>query len=129
MWLSMPLFYAGDGAGTYRPSRSNVRRRRISFKSKGANGYGLAHRTCQLLTQADIAALLMTAVTNGSQAVLHLVVSVDEKMIEVVNANKSEPRIFHVCKSVKGGRQSRGKNEHMNPAARFGSSHSEAGKQ
>ena len=59
---------------------------------------------------------------------LHLMVSIDKKMIEILNANKSEPRIFHVCERVKRDRQRRGKNEHVNPAARFGGGHTKSSK-
>jgi hypothetical protein len=72
-----------------------------------------------------------SAVTKGCpRAVLrlHLLVSIDKKMIEILNANESEPRVFHVGERVKGDGQSRGKNEHVNPAARFGSGHTEASK-
>jgi hypothetical protein len=47
---------------------------------------------------------------------------------ENLNVNKSEPRIFHVCERVKRDRQRRGKNEHVNPAARFGSGHTKSSK-
>src|SRR5215475_15984034 len=60
---------------------------------------------------------------------LHLMVSIDKKMIEILNANKSEPRIFHVCERVKRDRQRRGKNDHVNPAARFGSGHAKSSEQ
>jgi len=85
---------------------------------------------CTDISRAVIFTDVSLAVTNACQVVLrlHLLVSIDKKMIEFVNANESEPRIFHVGKSVKGDGQSRGKNEHVNPAARFGSGHTEASK-
>src|SRR5262249_46737769 len=83
------------------------------------------------MTQSGHRSAVSLAVTNACQVVLrlHLLVSIDKKMIEIINANESEPRIFHVCKSVKGDSQSHGKKEHVNPAARFGSGHTEASKQ
>src|SRR5262245_55402433 len=72
-----------------------------------------------------------SAVTKGCpRAVLrlHLLVSIDKKVIEILNMNKSEPRVFHVCERVKRDRQRRGKNDHVNPAARFGSGHTKSSK-
>src|SRR5215468_12473111 len=96
------------------------------------SGRELLHRTYLLLTQSGLRSAVSSAVTKGCpRAVLrlHLMVSIDKKMIEVLNANKAEPRIFHICERVKRDRQRRGKNEHVNPAARFGSGHAKSSKQ
>src|SRR5262245_50209384 len=72
-----------------------------------------------------------SAVTKGCPSAvlrLHLIVSIDKKMIEILNANESEPRILHVCERVKRDRQRSGKTEHVNPAARFGSGHTKSSK-
>src|SRR5215813_2125883 len=95
------------------------------------SGRELLHRTYLLLTQSGHRNAVSSAVTKGCpRAVLrlHLMVSLDKKRIEILNANKSEPRIFHVCERVKRDRQRRGKNDLVNPAARFGSGHSKSGK-
>src|SRR5262249_16809723 len=87
---------------------------------------------CPLMTQSGHRSAVSSAVTKGCpRAVLrlHLLVSIDKKMIEILNANKSEPRIFHVCEHVKRDRQRRGTNDHVNPAARFGSGHAKSRKQ
>jgi len=55
-------------------------------------------------------------------------VSIDEKVIEILDANQSEPRIFHVRNSVERDRQSNGENHHVNPAARRGRGYAEASK-
>jgi hypothetical protein len=47
----------------------------------------------------------------------HLLVSLDEKMIEIFDPNQAEPWIFHVCDSVERLRQGSCKNHHVNPAA------------
>jgi hypothetical protein len=83
------------------------------------------------MTQRGHRSAVSSAVTKGCpRAVLrlHLLVSIDKKMIEILNANESETRVFHVGERVKGDGQSRGKNEHVDPAARFGSGHTEASK-
>jgi hypothetical protein len=85
---------------------------------------------CLLLTQSGHRSAVSFTVTDGPHAVLrlHLLMSINKKMIEILNANESEPRIFHVCKGVKRHRQGRGKNKHVNPAARFGGGHTKASK-
>jgi hypothetical protein len=47
-----------------------------------------------------------SAVTKGCHAVLrlHLQLSIDKEVVEIVNANEPEPRIFHVCQSVERDR-------------------------
>ena len=56
-------------------------------------------------------------------------VSIDKKMIEILDANQAEPRIFHVRNGVERNRQGGGENQHMNPASRRGRRHAEAGEQ
>src|SRR5262249_1568178 len=58
----------------------------------------------------------------------HLLVSINEKVIEILDANQFEPRIFHVRNSIERDRQSNGENHHVNPAARRGRGHAEASK-
>src|SRR5262245_20553051 len=97
----------------------------------GKSGHRLVQCKCLLLTQSGYRNAVSSAVTKGCpRAVLrlHLLVSIDKKMIEILNANESEPRIFHVCERVKRDRQRRGKNDHVNPAARFGSGHTKSSK-
>src|SRR5437868_2755191 len=67
---------------------------------------------------------------NGSQAMprLHMLASIDKKVIEVLNANQAKPQIFHVGNSIECDRQGSGENQHMDPAARPGRSHAKAGK-
>jgi hypothetical protein len=57
-------------------------------------------KKCPLMTQSGHGG------TVGSHAVLrlHLLMSIDQKVVEILNANESEPRIFHVCERVKGDR-------------------------
>jgi hypothetical protein len=47
------------------------------------------------------------AVANNSRLAprLHLLVSIDQKVVKILNANGSEQRIFHVGKSVERHRQ------------------------
>ena len=65
---------------------------------------------------------------NGCHAIprLHLLVSIDKKMIEILDANEAEPRILHVRNRVEGNRESGGENQHMDPASRRGGRHAEA---
>src|SRR5690242_11124014 len=81
--------------------------------------------------KADIAVVLLPAVTYGSHAVLrlHLFVSINEKMIEIFDTNKAESRILHVCESIECDSQRPSKNQHVNPTARLRSRHAEARKQ
>jgi hypothetical protein len=67
--------------------------------------------------------------TNGSQPIpgLHLLVRFDKKMIEILDADQAEPRIFHVRNSVECDRQGGSENYHMDPAARSSRGHAEAG--
>jgi hypothetical protein len=60
---------------------------------------------------------------------LHLLVSIDKKMIESLDANQAEPRILHVRNSVERNCEGGGENQHMNPASRCSRRHAEAGKQ
>jgi hypothetical protein len=50
--------------------------------------------------------LLLPSGTNGSQCIpeSHLLVSIGQKMIEILDADQSEPRIFHVRNSVERDR-------------------------
>ena len=50
--------------------------------------------------------LLLPSGTNGSQCipVSHLLVSIGQKMIEILDADQAEPRIFHVRNSVERDR-------------------------
>ena len=69
--------------------------------------------------------------TNRPDAIprLHLLVSIDKKMIEILDANEAEPRILHVRNRVEGNRESGGENQHMDPASRRGGRHAESGEQ
>ena len=66
--------------------------------------------------------------TNRPDAIprLHLLVSIDKKMIEILDANEAEPRILHVRNRVEGNRESGGENQHMDPTSRGGGRHAEA---
>ncbi len=50
----------------------------------------------------------------------HLVVQVDKKVIEVLDADKAKPRKFHVSYHVEGNGQSSGESHHVDPAVRCG---------
>ena len=69
--------------------------------------------------------------TNRPDAIprLHLLVSIDKKMIEILDANEAEPRILHVRHSVEGNRESGGEDQHMDPASRCSRRHAESGEQ
>ena len=47
-----------------------------------------------------------SAVTKGCHAVLrlHLQLSINKEVVEIINANEPKPRIFHVCQSVERDR-------------------------
>jgi hypothetical protein len=51
--------------------------------------------------------MFSSAVANNSWLTprLHLLVSIDQKVVEILNANGSEQRIFHVGKSVERHRR------------------------
>ena len=50
--------------------------------------------------------LVLSSGSNGSDAVprLHLLVSIDKKVVEILDANQAEPRILHVRNSVECNR-------------------------
>src|SRR5262249_55134131 len=55
-----------------------------------------------------------------------MLVSLDQKVIEIFYTNQIEPRKFHVSNSVECDGQRGRKNHHVNPAARGSRSHAEA---
>src|SRR5262249_11353902 len=59
----------------------------------------------------------------------HLIVSLDQKVIEIFDTNQAEPRKLHVSNSVEDDGQRGRQNDHVNPAARGSRSHAEASKQ
>ena len=62
---------------------------------------------CPLTAQSGHRSAVSSAGAKGCpRAVLrlHLLVSVDKEVVEIVNANKPKPRIFHVCQSVERDR-------------------------
>ena len=58
----------------------------------------------------------------------HLLVGIDQEMIEAFDTDQAEPRKFHVRNDVEGCRKGGREGHHVYPTARLGSSHSEAGK-
>ena len=79
----------------------------------------------------DTTQRVLSSGANGSPVIprLHLLVSIDEKVIEILDANQAEPRILHVRNGVERNRQGGGKNQHVNPASRRSRRHAEAGEQ
>ena len=63
----------------------------------------------------DTTQRVLSSGAKGSPAIprLHLLVSIDKKVIEILDANQAEPRIFHVRNSVECNRQGGGENQHM----------------
>src|SRR4029453_18348872 len=62
---------------------------------------GPFHCICPLMTQSGHG----SAVGSHTVLCLHLLVSIDQEVVEILNANESEPRIFHVSKGVQRHRQ------------------------
>ena len=64
----------------------------------------------------DTTQRVLSSGANGSPVIprLHLLVSIDEKVIEILDANQAEPRILHVRNGVERNRQGGGKNQHVN---------------
>ena len=60
---------------------------------------------------------------------LHLMVNIDEKVIECGDVNKAETRKFQIGDEVEREGQGGGKRDHMNRTARFSCGHAEASEQ
>jgi hypothetical protein len=59
----------------------------------------------------------------------HLIVGIFEKMIESLNANETEPWIFHIGHDVERDRQGSRKEHHVYPAMPCARGHTEPGEQ